>query len=126
MERPKLRVTSVTLGAPDPGELARFYGTLLGWTGETERNWAQRRSPDDGGLSTLNFEVEPDYVRPTWPSVAGEQQIMAHLDIAVDDLDAAVAWAKEAGATLAEQQPQESVRVMLDPAGHPFCLFTAG
>jgi hypothetical protein len=34
-----------------------------------------------------------------------------------------VAWAIEVGATLAENQPQEHVRVMLDPAGHPFCLF---
>ena len=34
-----------------------------------------------------------------------------------------VAWAVEAGATLAEHQPQQGVRIMLDPAGHPFCLF---
>ena len=26
------------------------------------------------------------------------------------------------GATLAEHQPQEHVRVLLDPVGHPFCL----
>ena len=51
--------------------------------------------------------------------------MMLHLDIAVDDLRAGVAWALEAGATEAEYQPQEHVRVMLDPAGHPFCLFTA-
>lgn len=37
---------------------------------------------------------------------------------------AGVAWAVEAGATVAEHQPQEGVRVMLDPAGHPFCLFS--
>ena len=45
-----------------------------------------------------------------------------HLDIGVDDLDTAVAWAVEAGASLAEAQPQQHVRVMLDPHGHPFCL----
>lgn len=45
-----------------------------------------------------------------------------HLDIGVDDLDAAVAWAVEAGASLAEVQPQQHVRVMLHPHGHPFCL----
>lgn len=45
-----------------------------------------------------------------------------HLDIGVDDLAEAVAWAVEVGATLAEAQPQEHVRVMLDPHGHPFCL----
>ena len=51
--------------------------------------------------------------------------MMIHLDIAVEDLDAAVAWARESGATLAEHQPQDRVRVVLDPAGHPFCLFPA-
>ena len=49
--------------------------------------------------------------------------MMIHLDIEVDNLDDGVAWAIEAGATLAEHQPQDDVRVMLDPAGHPFCLF---
>jgi catechol 2,3-dioxygenase-like lactoylglutathione lyase family enzyme len=49
---------------------------------------------------------------------------MMHLEIRVDDLDAAVAHAVAQGATLADFQPQEYVRVCLDPAGHPFCLFT--
>ena len=48
---------------------------------------------------------------------------MLHLEIQVDDLAAAVAHGIEAGARLAEHQPQPTVRVMLDPAGHPFCLF---
>ena len=50
--------------------------------------------------------------------------MMMHLDIQVDDLDEAVAFALEGGAELAAFQPQETVRVMLDPAGHPFCLYT--
>jgi len=49
--------------------------------------------------------------------------MMMHLDIAVDDFEAGVAWALQAGATLAGYQPQEHVRVLLDPAWHPFCLF---
>jgi hypothetical protein len=48
---------------------------------------------------------------------------MLHLDFWVDDLDAAVAYAVAAGATVAGYQPQEAVRVLFDPAGHPFCLF---
>lgn len=52
------------------------------------------------------------------------QQVMAHLDLWVDDLDVSAAWALECGATLHPHQPQETVRVMLDPHGHPFCLFT--
>ena len=30
------------------------------------------------------------------------------------------------GATLAEFQPQDEVRVLFDPAGHPFCLYVGG
>ena len=48
---------------------------------------------------------------------------MLHLDLHVDDLDAAVKHALDAGASLAEYQPQERVRVLFDPAGHPFCVF---
>ncbi len=53
------------------------------------------------------------------------QQTQTHLDIAVRDLGSAVAHAQLVGATVAEYQPQTDVRVMLDPAGHPFCLFLA-
>jgi hypothetical protein len=47
-----------------------------------------------------------------------------HIEVEVDDLSAAVEHAVELGATEAEFQPQDDVRVMLDPAGHPFCLYT--
>ncbi len=50
--------------------------------------------------------------------------MQVHLDVEVDDLDAGVAYAVEAGATLAEFQPQDDVRVLIDPVGHPFCLWT--
>ena len=49
--------------------------------------------------------------------------MMMHLDVEVDDLPSAVDHALAIGATLAEFQPQDDVRVLLDPAGHPFCLF---
>jgi catechol 2,3-dioxygenase-like lactoylglutathione lyase family enzyme len=134
MAHPPLQVSSVTIAAPNPRELASFYQRLLGWTvtaledprpGEPpEAGWAQLRYPSAGpGLMTLNIEFEKEYVRPVWPSAPGQQHITAHLDIPVGDLDTAVAQALEAGATLAEVQPQDRVRVMLDPAGHPFCLF---
>jgi hypothetical protein len=47
---------------------------------------------------------------------------MMHLDFQVADLDEAVAAAVALGATVAGHQPQQNVRVLLDPAGHPFCL----
>ncbi len=50
--------------------------------------------------------------------------MMMHLDFEVVNLEAAVAHALELGAEEAAFQPQENVRVLLDPAGHPFCLYT--
>jgi hypothetical protein len=47
---------------------------------------------------------------------------MTHFDSQVGDLDAAVEDALALGARLADHQPQAHVRVLFDPAGHPFCL----
>ncbi|HHU10670.1 MAG TPA: VOC family protein, partial [Intrasporangiaceae bacterium] len=69
-------------------------------------------------------QLEPDQERVSWPAADGDQHMQVHLEIRVDDLDVAVAHALACGAALAEHQPQEDVRVMLDPEGHPFCLWT--
>lgn len=122
MARPRTRISAAVLGAPDARELARFYAQLLGWTITTDQDDWVKLEPPDGGTG-LSFQSEPDHVAPVWPSRPGEQQMMIHLDIAVEDLDSGVAWAIAAGAMLADLQPNEDVRVMLDPAGHPFCLF---
>jgi hypothetical protein len=46
-----------------------------------------------------------------------------HLDIAVDDVPAAVKEALRLGATQEEEQPSPQYwQVMRDPAGHLFCL----
>ncbi len=122
MTQPHMRISATVLGAPDPQALGAFYARLLGWTVvKDEPGWVMVR-PLSGGAG-LSFQHEPDHVPPVWPPVPGEQQMMSHLDIAVEDLDAAVAWAVAAGARLADYQPQQHVRVMFDPAGHPFCLF---
>jgi catechol 2,3-dioxygenase-like lactoylglutathione lyase family enzyme len=110
------------LDAPDANELAAFYRRLLGWPARTEEpGWVVLTAP--GGGAGLSFQTEDAYVRPAWPAGPGDQQMMAHLDIEVADLDAAGAHAVAAGATLAGYQPQEHVRVYTDPAGHPFCLW---
>ena len=125
MTHPRTSLTAVVLDTPDPHALAAFYAALLGWpVGEDDPEWVTLR-PDGGGAG-LSFQREPAYVRPTWPPAEGGQQMMSHLDIEVDDLDAAVAHAVAAGATVAEFQPQDHVRVCLDPDGHPFCLFVEG
>ena len=133
MTRPNLRVTSVTIGTSQPRELARFYADLLGWPvtasygprpGMPEQEgWAQIKPPPDGTGPTINFEYERCFQRPVWPAEEGRQTASQHLDIRVDDLADAVSWAESRGARLADHQPQERVRVMIDPDGHPFCLF---
>lgn len=122
MHQPRLTLTAVVLDSPDARTLAAFYRRLLGWTVEREESdWVKLTAPDGG--AALSFQTETAYVRPTWPAGPGDQQMMMHLDIEVDDLDDAGAYALAEGATLAEYQPQDDVRVYLDPAGHPFCLW---
>ena len=119
---PRFTITGVVLDSPDARELAGFYQRLLGWpTGADEKDWVTLRSPSGG--AGLSFQTEEAYARPAWPAGPGDQQMMVHLDIKVDDLAAAGEHALAAGATLADFQPQEDVRVYLDPAGHPFCLW---
>lgn len=63
------------------------------------------------------------FTRPVWPPVEGTQHMTMHLDFEGTDLVAAVAHAVELGGTVADFQPQDDVRGILDPAGHPFCLY---
>lgn len=87
----------------------------------------QMRDADGNGTwSNLAFQLETVYERPVWPNTEGRQQMQFHLDVGVRDVDTAVREAVELGAELAEFQPQDDVRVMLDPDGHPFCLFKDG
>jgi len=119
-----MKLTGIVLDAPDARELAGFYQRLLGWEVEQdEPNWVKLRAPGSG--AGLSFQTEPAYVRPVWPAKPDAQQMLAHLDIEVDDLDAASARAVALGATVADFQPQDDVRVHLDPAGHPFCLWVS-
>jgi catechol 2,3-dioxygenase-like lactoylglutathione lyase family enzyme len=107
--------------APDPAALARFYSELLGWPiGHEEAMTAI--IPVPGGSSFLVFQQATGYEVPVWPPAGGEQRPMMHFDFQVGDLDDATAEALALGATLATDQPNEKVRVLLDPAGHPFCL----
>ncbi|WP_263091345.1 VOC family protein [Curtobacterium sp. RIT-PI-V] len=117
-------LAATVLQSPEPIALARFYGALTGWTVyEDDPTWARIRPAEGPGLSV---QYEPEYVAPTWPGTADAPGMQLHLDFQVEDLPAAVARAEELGATPAAFQPQDDVRVLLDPDGHPFCLFLPG
>lgn len=122
MAAPAFRLASTVLGTPDPRGLAAFYRDLLGWVIRVERDeWVVVKPPNGG--PGLSFQLETGHVPPSWPAGPGDQQMQAHLDIGVDDLTAGEERARALGAKRADSQPQDDVRVLLDPAGHPFCLF---
>jgi hypothetical protein len=85
-----------------------------------EQGTAMLATPE--GSIYVVFQHAAGYERPVWPPDGGRQRLMMHFDFQVTDLDAGVAEAVALGATLAEYQQQEHLRVLFDPAGHPFCL----
>jgi catechol 2,3-dioxygenase-like lactoylglutathione lyase family enzyme len=115
-------LASISIDCPDPDALAPFYCGLLG----LEEVFATH----DRGVIALagagpmvTLMRAETYVAPDWPD--GPQRQQMHLDVAVDDLDAAVSAAVALGAAEAEFQPAgQAWRVLLDPVGHPFCLST--
>ncbi|MGW2748618.1 VOC family protein [Streptomyces sp. NPDC001450] len=118
---PSFRYAAVTFDCADPAEMASFYGELLGFP--------VLFSTDDfvllgrEGAAGLGFNRLADYRRPTWPDPTQEKQ--AHIELGVDDLGIAEKRLLDLGATKPGFQPDpERWRVLLDPAGHPFCITT--
>ena len=108
----------VVLDCPDPRALAGFYAEVLGGTVEGDGDWVDLKLP--GGPS-LAFQAAAGHVPPSWPAPDASQQF--HLDLAVDDLDAAEKGVLALGATpLDTADRSRTFRVYADPAGHPFCL----
>ncbi|MEU7583327.1 VOC family protein [Streptomyces sp. NPDC041068] len=113
----KLRV--VALDCPDPFALAEFYAAVIGGTpAQHFEGWVDLEGHDG---TPLAFQESPGHVPPTWPSTDGSQQF--HLDLTVEDMDAAEKQVLALGATVLDAADRNrSWRVYADPAGHPFCL----
>jgi catechol-2,3-dioxygenase len=112
-----LRVAGVSLDCADPSELSSFYQQLLGG----EILWA-----NDGSVGVRAAHVVlvaqrvTPYTPPEWPHAS-----VVHLDLAATpDLDTATATAVRHGATLVQPQYDPRWNVLIDPAGHPFCITT--
>ncbi|MER7868768.1 VOC family protein [Streptomyces cellulosae] len=112
------KVGAVVLDCPDPQALAGFYAGVVGGTPEGEGDWVDLAVP---GGPTLAFQQAEGHVPPQWPAADRSQQF--HLDLAVEDLDAAEKEVLALGAKpLDTEDRARSFRVYADPAGHPFCL----
>jgi predicted enzyme related to lactoylglutathione lyase len=120
---PWLRLTAITFDCADPEALAAFYRHATGWPLHPKSNGDFAGLTRDDGLF-IGFQRVEGYRAPNWPEQDVPQQI--HLDFDVDDLDAAEARLLDLGATKpAHQSNEPRSRVLIDPAGHPFCLTRA-
>jgi catechol 2,3-dioxygenase-like lactoylglutathione lyase family enzyme len=113
------QLRSVVVDCKDPHGLATFYSGLLGGTLDAEDNtWVVLTDPDGRRLA---FQYSPEHEPPQFPDPRGSQQF--HLDVLVDDADAAERKVLDLGATrVPEAIDEKQFRVFRDPAGHTFCL----
>jgi hypothetical protein len=114
------RLAALSLDGPDPAGLAAFYRELLDLEVFFES--------DDfialkGAGVYITTQRVADQQPPDWPSASVPKQM--HLDLAVDNLDESEGRALAIGAVKADAQPNPDLwRVLVDPAGHPFCITT--
>lgn len=114
---------NVVLDSNDADKLSTFYEKLLGWTRFPGDEFTVLANVEQQGFPTwITFQQADDYIPPVWPATPDKQQQMAHLDFHVKDVEEAVKCALSCGATMSEIQFEDDWRVMIDPAGHPFCL----
>jgi len=117
------KLWAVTLDCADPKPVAEFWSKALGGTiAHSSEAFIGVELP--GGPWIGAYAID-DYVPPEWPAGGSAKQF--HLDLSVPDLDDAERELIELGARKAEHQPQpDRWRVLLDPAGHPFCITNMG
>lgn len=112
-----IRLSGVTVNAPDALELARFYAGITGGVAQGSSHWATVTGPN----GDIGFQQVDDFRPPEWPG--SDVPMQMHLDFYVDDLAAAEVRVLAAGATRFDFQPNsDHCFVYADPAGHPFCL----
>ena len=118
----EIRRQIIVFDAADPHAESTFWAGMLGG----------RVVPDDddgwhsvvvGDEWRIGVQHAPDHVQPEWPDGTPQQ---IHLDLWVDDLQAAHEEALALGARLLKPADDlaadEGFQVYADPAGHPFCL----
>jgi catechol 2,3-dioxygenase-like lactoylglutathione lyase family enzyme len=112
---------AITLDCPNPLRLARFYQKITGWELFASNDDFIVLAGDDN--VRLDFQRVTNHQPSPWPDPAAPRRV--HLDFRVEHLDQAEAHLLNLGAVRPDFQPGgQRFRVLLDPAGHPFCLAT--
>ena len=118
---PAVTLKMITLDCPDPRVSGAFWAELLGWeVAALEDEYAMLTGP--AGIA-LGLGKVADHQPPGWPNDRGSKQF--HFDLACTDIDATRTRVVELGGTVPDDQPGDTWTVVLDPAGHPFCLTRA-
>jgi catechol 2,3-dioxygenase-like lactoylglutathione lyase family enzyme len=113
------RLEKTVLDCPDPRALAGFYAAILGMrVNEDTEDWVVIGT--EPGARQLAFQRATHWIPPDWPDPQRPQQL--HLDIRVDDIDAAEREVLALGARRLPGERPGRYRVFADPVGHPFCL----
>jgi catechol 2,3-dioxygenase-like lactoylglutathione lyase family enzyme len=111
----------VVFDAADLTTESGFWAGVLGGTVDAEDDWHMVLVD---GKPRVGVQLAPDHVAPDWPDGTPKQQI--HLDLWVDDIDAAHDEVTSLGAKLLkvvrDSEAPDGYQVYVDPAGHPFCL----
>jgi catechol 2,3-dioxygenase-like lactoylglutathione lyase family enzyme len=117
---PIMRIAGITIDCDDAAAMASFYAHALGGTISHQDATGAQVGLADGQL--LLFRYVAEYQPPTWPS--RELPIQLHLEFYVDDVRLAELELQRLGAATAKFQDEtdRDLTVMLDPAGHPFCI----
>jgi catechol 2,3-dioxygenase-like lactoylglutathione lyase family enzyme len=117
------RLEKTVIDCPDPRGLAAFYAAVLGMrVNEDSDDWVVIGLKP--GARQLAFQRASTWVRPRWPDPEHPQQL--HIDIRVDDVDAAEQAVLALGARRLHGERESGFRVFSDPVGHPFCLVFGG
>ena len=113
------RLGAIAFDAADIEGLADFYAQLTGWqVVSRDSDWITLRT---SAGEEVAFQLAPDHVAPEWPGQQRPQQV--HLDLQVEDHEAAAARAEALGAR--RLGAGETWITLADPAGHPFDLCRA-
>lgn len=121
----EMKIFSIVIDSNNSEELSDFYSKMLGWEKiNDDEEYIAVISPNNYPI--LLFQEDENYIKPAYPSSKNKQHQMIHLDFSVEDIDKGVEHAISCGAKLSEQQFSNEWKVLIDPAGHPFCICKKG